>query len=191
MNVGQFILWHSYNNDVCVSFSHTLMNQSLGSDPFSSLTRQLDEWVCFLSDISLQCSLCSGCEVYVNFMKKSTGEERLCSSFVLPVFWGRVTGVEGPAWNTHRSPLSAHTSTHAHKVMHCPGRFATQWSQCSCFCGNEEWFMFHCLEMSRHLSKLCWANGRIFFRAMCLFFTRVSTGPLLLFSPARTRHEME
>lgn len=100
-------------------------------------------------------------------------QKRLCSSFVLPVFWGRVTEVEGPAWNTHRSPLSAHTSTSAHKVMHCPGRFATQWSQCSCFCGNEEWFMFHCLEMSRHLSKLCWANGRIFLE-QCVCFSRVS-----------------
>lgn len=49
---------------------------------------------------------------------------------------------------------------------------------------NEEWFMFHCLDVSRHLSKLRWATGWIFWLLSSFFFflpTSASTSPSAIF----------
>ena len=103
-------------------------------------------------------------EIYVNLNEKCWSATfqvilvRLCSSFAL----GRVSEVE--------EQQDTHTATHWNTCTQSDALlwFDTQWSLFSCFCRNEVWFTFQCLEMSQHLSKLC----RLFF--MC-----VSTSLLL------------
>lgn len=115
-------------------------------------------------------------------IKRRTG----CAVALFYLVWGRVSEVVEQR-ETHIDPPSTlHTHTNTKWCIALVDMLPSG----VCFCGNEAWFMFYCLEMSRHLSKLCWANGRMF-QSVCLFFMTVSTSPLLLFSPAHTRHKIE
>lgn len=65
----------------------------------------------------------------------------------------------GEYWEMHWAPLDKHTHART-QVMHCPGS-ATRWSLFSCFFANEQDLYFIAWKCQRHLSKLCWANGRM------------------------------
>lgn len=127
-------------------------------------------------------------------------EEKDLSSLLLKQFYATFNSVSGRSnrfWQRQMLMFSVtlfemwklskavFTDSHpwAHAVIHCPSSCASRQSRFSPSEKNEEWFMFHCLDVSRHLSKLHWATGWIFWLLFSLLFfpTSASTSPSAVF----------